>query len=51
MNFDLFKVYRRKDGYVAIKENDGPYSFARVSKEKRVRDMSVKYGGQVRPYH
>ena len=48
MYFYLFKVFRHKDGYVAIKENDGTYSFTRVPQEKRIRDMSIKYGGQVR---
>ena len=49
--FLYFKVYRRKDGYVAIKDRDGIYSFTRVPPAKRVRDTSFKYGGQVRKLH
>ena len=51
MYFYLFKEWRRKVGYVAIKENDGTYSFTRVPQVKRLRDVSFKYGGQVRQHY
>ena len=42
------QVFRRKDGYVAVKSKDNKtFEFNRVPPEKRVRDVSFQFGGQV----
>jgi hypothetical protein len=43
-------VFRRKDGYVAVKSKDNKtYEFTQVAAAKRERDTSFNYGGQVTP--